>query len=498
METRHYLLPSVEALESAEGLRLERVIQHSGDAVLYDTFDGKLWDAGALLMHALGELRVVGSELRAPFSQAPDAISAADLPSGPLKARLEPLLGVRSALAQVRISGNAANYKLLDELDKTIARVEVQDAAVGSADLGVRAHVWPLRGYEEETDALFAGRFQACSEGIYAEAMAAVGRDPHGIRSKVRVGLSGHEWADGGVARVLRALWDVIDANREGTLEDTDIEFLHDYRVCVRKSRAVLKELRGVFTPAARAHWRAEFRWLQQVTGATRDLDVYLEDFDELAGLVPAQDRAALEPLRTVLANRRVAAREAMVTELRSRRAVALGHEWPLYLARLTEEPVAERPDASAKIDTVAFTRIRKLYSKMVKMGQAIMEGEPHTPAEDYHELRKQGKELRYLVELFGEPLGDAEIVKPMVRTLKGLQDVLGRHQDREVQGAFVRELVDDVAAVEGSAPALLAMGSLIGALERDEVAARAEFGAAFTRFSSEEQRTLVKEAFGK
>ena len=30
-------------------------------------------------------------------------------------------------------------------------------------------------------------------------------------------------------------------------------------------------------------------------------------------------------------------------------------------------------------------------------------------PAEDYHELRKKGKELRYLLELFGAPLYPAK-----------------------------------------------------------------------------------------
>ena len=67
----------------------------------------------------------------------------------------------------------------------------------------------------------------------------------------------------------------------------------------------------------------------------------------------------------------------------------------------------------------------------MVAMGGAI---DDDSPADDLHELRKRGKELRYLLELFGG-LWPTDVVKPMVKTLKGLQDVLGTHQDRAGPG---------------------------------------------------------------
>ena len=72
----------------------------------------------------------------------------------------------------------------------------------------------------------------------------------------------------------------------------------------------------------------------------------------------------------------------------------------------------------------------------MVKMGRAI---DDDSPAEDLHELRKVGKELRYLLEFFAS-LYPADVVKPFVKTLKGLQDQLGRFQDREVQANALRD----------------------------------------------------------
>jgi CHAD domain-containing protein len=143
-------------------------------------------------------------------------------------------------------------------------------------------------------------------------------------------------------------------------------------------------------------------------------------------------------------------------------------------------------------VTDVAGERIAKVYRRMVRMGGRIGDD---SPAEALHDLRKKGKELRYLLEFFAT-LYPAEVVKPMVASLKGLQDVLGRFQDREVQADLLRSLGDDVAALEGGAPALMAMGVLVQQLLAEQAAARAEFSESFTAFAAKEQRALVKETF--
>ena len=65
-------------------------------------------------------------------------------------------------------------------------------------------------------------------------------------------------------------------------------------------------------------------------------------------------------------------------------------------------------------------------------------------------------------------PLYDADVVKPLIRALKGLQDVLGLHQDREVQMQTLKRLGDHVVVQPGGTAALMAMGALIERLEAD------------------------------
>ena len=245
--------------------------------------------------------------------------------------------------------------------------------------------------------------------------------------------------------------------------------------------------------PAQIAQLRVEFKWLQEVTGPTRDLDVYLLDFERLRAAAPPAMRSDLDPLLAVMRTWHVAAREQMERDLGSERAQALRGQWSTLLNVLTGLPEIDRPDAARPIVAVAGERIWRVHRRMVKMGRAISEdSEP----EEYHELRKQGKELRYLLELFAVPLYDADVVRPLIRALKGLQDVLGVHQDRDVQVITLKRLGEHVAAQPGGPAALMAMGALLERLEREAQDARNHFAARFSEFASEAQCKLVDETF--
>ena len=54
-------------------------------------------------------------------------------------------------------------------------------------------------------------------------------------------------------------------------------------------------------------------------------------------------------------------------------------------------------------------------------------------PADAFHALRKRGKKMRYALEFFRSLYPDEE-VKPLIKQLKGVQQVLGDYQDFEVQ----------------------------------------------------------------
>ncbi len=132
-----------------------------------------------------------------------------------------------------------------------------------------------------------------------------------------------------------------------------------------------------------------------------------------------------------MLERERTSARVEMARALKSERCTRLLGEWGAFLEVLVDRPVEDRPDAMVPLGELAGRRVAKVYRAMVKAGSKI---DHESSPEAFHELRKQGKELRYLLELFAIHTHRRTVVKPMIKTLKALQDVLGRHQDREIQ----------------------------------------------------------------
>jgi CHAD domain-containing protein len=482
---------------------------HQSDRTYFDTFDGLLHEEGLSCAHEDGRLalldRAGGQEIASvPLALPAQPLAAFELEPGAFREHLERVIGVRALLPLAHVHTRARSLGVLDSAEKTVVRMTLEEPVLVSGSsthtaLRPRVRVAVVRGYEGELEKLSGRlehelRFRRADQPLVDEAVRATGRAPGGVSSKPDVALAADERTDVAAARVLRRLLEVMQANLDGTIADIDTEFLHDFRVAVRRSRSVQRELKRAFPSEELAHFRAEFRWMQQVTGDARDLDVYVLEFDEYRAMVPEAMRAELDPLLSVLRGRRLTARREMGRALRSERAVEVLGSWGSFLERLPALDETDRPFAGRPIGEVSAERIAKVYRRMVKMGKAIGSA---SPPEDYHELRKKGKELRYLLELFGVQLYPADVVKPMIKSLKSLQDVLGRHQDREVQTATVRALRDEVSALPGGPAALMAMGVLVERLGIDEVRARGEFAERFESFASKSQRSVVKETFG-
>ncbi len=116
----------------------------------------------------------------------------------------------------------------------------------------------------------------------------------------------------------------------------------------------------------------------------------------------------------------------------------------------------------------------------MIERGRTIT---PDTHADVLHELRKDAKKLRYLLECFGG-LYEPAPRKAFVQRLKSLQDNLGEHQDAEVHVHHLREISDTLAPAS-TTDTVLATGQLIERMEQRRVACRNEFAERFAKFDS-------------
>jgi CHAD domain-containing protein len=487
-----HLLPEGADLNEARAL----IKQHAdvtagriraGTSTFYDTFDGRLHEAGMTLRHNGGRLtltdRATGETLATSSApaRAEHRLFDHDLADG-LNARLADVIEMRALTPVAKVRTREITFGVLNPDQKTVVRLNV------ATHDGLRGRVSAsaVRGYDKElerVDALLRDTLSLpeATVPLVDEAVAATGRPAGGTSAKLNLHLDPDEPASQAAAEVFARLLEVIDDNYAGTLEDVDSEFLHDLRVAVRRTRSLQRQFKAIY-PERLQHFREEFKRIQAITSDLRDLDVYLLDFPALRASLPPQMQPDLDPLKPLLEAKRARALAQTRRALKAQRTHDALEEWRAFTH-------ATYPSEQT-VKALASHRITNVYKQMVKMGTAIGDD---SPAEDLHELRKVGKELRYLLEFFAS-LYPAEVGKPFVKTLKGLQDQLGRFQDHEVQANKLRELAPEV----GNPMTVMAMGVLVDRFIKDEALARLEFADRFAAFASPEQRAIVKEHFSK
>jgi len=477
-----------------------------------DTFDWRLYKAGLTLRFEQARRggRLVLSkadgtpQAEQPVTRWPRRPGLAeDLPPGPVRDRILVLTSPRALLPIVKATSTVSVNRLLNADGKTVARL-VEDhvtvtaptpttAGGTTAELPPRLAVAEVRGYPSQARKA-AGLLASvpgvshASQSVFIAALTALGRHPADYSSGVDAEITATMPAPVAVARLLLRLLDTVELNVDGVLRDIDTEFLHDLRVAVRRTRSAIKLLGAVLPADLAEHFKAEFKWLGDVTTPVRDLDVHLLGFDALTEQLVAASPDDLEPLRAFLVRRRAREFRRLAAALRGPRFRAITDDWRKALLEIrdVDGPRRRRPTAAV----LARAATGKAFRRVAAQGDAITSD---SPPESLHDLRKRAKELRYLLEFFA-PLHDQVAYRKVLSDLKQVQDCLGEFQDSEVQRHEIHDLADAMLA-ERAAPAatLLAMGEIAAQLALSQAEARAEFAARFARFAGPAGRERVR-----
>lgn len=430
---------------------------------------------------------------------------AADLPTGPFRAELSRVTGIRRLLPLVELEQKRQCLCVLDDLGKTVARAVLEQATVprpgrrrGRNGTTFRTlRLVGVRGYDEAHESLtrFAADHLSLEpaglDGI-DRMLRAAGREPCDYEASPDFALHPEMRADDATKSILRALFEVVLANEPGVRAELDVEFLHDFRTAVRRTRSALTQIKGVLPARQVERFRREFKWLQQATNRKRDLDVYVLKVPAYKRRLPDPVQADLAPLMDFLLAHVGEEQERVVEALDSARYAKLVKAWKKFLDE--PRPADEPSNAGRRIQDVASERIWKTYRRVLRNGRAIQED---TPAEALHDLRLDCKKLRYLVTFF-RGLYDTKTIPGLIRTLKQLQDNLGDFNDLEVQQGALREFGGQMVT-EGFAGAetLMAMGRLVQQLEVRQNDERRRFHQCFRIFAKRRNRRRYRKLFG-
>lgn len=216
-------------------------------------------------------------------------------------------------------------------------------------------------------------------------------------------------------------------AHDPGTRLGTESESLHQMRVATRRLRAVLRTARPILLPAWVMSLQQELKWLSEVLGPARDLDVQIAYFTgESAGL-PMRDRQLLTQFIAHLRTQRAAVQQVVCSDLTSARYLQLIKR----LRQASQAPsVVESSMATRELAEREFKKARKAIRRL--------RSAPSDAA--LHKVRIKIKRARYAAELAQWVLG-----KPAIRFMKAaraIQDRLGIHQDALQAEHCVRQFV--------------------------------------------------------
>ena len=515
-----YSSPSPEKVLKAlkSRFRAEVVADARRRIAYFDTFDWRLHRSGGFIRQApsrsgpmVSWLRRDGS-LRHRLSARVVPPFAWDFPAGEFRREVEEVIAMRRLLEVVELRIGGFTVNLLDRRDKTVARARFEEGVarasgptVASGVPGVAAaegalrpvlRLQAIRGYDRAFESLV--RFVESDLGLedletteLELGLAAIGRRAGDVSSKVEIELDGAMPAAEAAKIIHRTLLAAIQRNEQGTVRDLDSEFLHDFRVAVRRTRSALSQIKGVFAEEDLTRFKGELAWLGGLTGPTRDLDVYLLKMEATKAELAESVRQDLDPLNTFLVAEQRREQRKMARALASPRYRSLLESWGAFL----QEPadLDGPPEAGRPIARLASERIWKVYRRVIKDGSAI---DDDTPAEAVHALRIRCKKLRYLMEFF-RSLYQTQKIERLIKALKRLQDNLGDFNDYEVQQVSLKGFAEAMQR-RGSAPAatLMAMGRLVEHLEASQARERQRVTERFASFSKPANQALAGSLF--
>ncbi|SFP49765.1 CHAD domain-containing protein [Hydrogenimonas thermophila] len=256
------------------------------------------------------------------------------------------------------------------------------------------------------------------------------------LKASTNVVFNAYESGSHAVKALVYTLLKTIEANRDAILhKEYEPERLHQLRVAMRKLRALLSQMKPLFSPTWRDEHKEKLAYLMRQTGSQRDIDVYLEAIPNYKQMLPKDLQDGLDALEDYLTQKSKESKDELINFLQSdpfNKEIET-----LFEFCHNEESIGLSKRSSGPVIIEVKHALRKRYKRILKKGNALNK---NSLADEYHLLRIDVKKLRYMIEFFSS-LFNKDAYDKMLKRLKTIQSILGEHQDLEVQSQHLKEL---------------------------------------------------------
>jgi len=501
-----WILPEKVLLSDLEKLLSKHFTVQLGSIIKskriwYDSFDWRLFRKKQRLTREGNNWLLEdfqGRQLASLISRKKSFRFSWQFPDSPLQKALRKPLDVRGINQIAAEELDSCSLQVFNNNKKIVAFLTVKQSTNSQNDeQQTTVHMEEVRGYGKWFKRIT--KVLENSGGIQLDSIAdlfpfvieGTGREPLDYSSGYDVPLTPEMKSIKANQQIFSSLLTSIRRNEKGIINDFDSEFLHDLRVAVRRTRSALTLLKGVLATDVTDRFMEDFRFIGQITGPVRDLDVYLLNQESHKNSVPERLQQGLGYFFNTLAEKRTAEQRQLVVSLRSKRYQQILTDWSQLLDGEDTLPAGKKSDIP--IGILAGKVIHKRFRRIIQDGSKIHKG---TPDQELHRLRIQCKKLRYCLEFFAT-LYEPQHMKQFIRQLKMLQNNLGDFNDLSVQQEMLADYLSNLRPGSRKSQELAAsIGGLMTDLATQHHWVRAHFEEAFTHFCRPQNMQLYREIF--
>ncbi len=462
----------------------------ASDMILYDDVDADLWNADLMLCRDGKHFFKLtnSSDCKGEVRASAKARFWWDFPDSEVKRILKKKIGLRAVMPVASLELVSASFTLRNNDEKIVARGQLLQSVVNECSIYYLT-LQQMRGYEKcflRAKKLLKPLFERevpefSLKTIFIEQnLATVKKD-----TASALQLSPDMPTELAVRAMAIEMIDQAISHVDGIVSDIDTVFLHQFRVSVRKLRSLLSLLKKSLPLSTVEILAPELSAIAGKTSRLRDLDVFLLDKNHYREMLPDIHEAGLEELYVLVEKQR---------RLEKTRVARYFSSTPYQQtivtckAELSEAPAFPTPMSRKPVLSVAKSLLIKRYKKIQSMSARL---NAESDDEDVHDIRKELKKLRYLIEFFIELLPGKRTAKLLDR-LKKLQVTLGQFNDYCVQIEFLGSFSDD-RQIEMTK----ALSGLTAILHHRKMETRNQVETALANFFTDEMSMGIELAFG-
>lgn len=229
---------------------------------------------------------------------------------------------------------------------------------------------------------------------------------------------------------ILRQLTGFVLLNIDGIANDYDIEFLHDFRVSIRRIIVFLKDTHKYIGDNA-FEFIESFDLILKNTNHLRDYDVFLQNsYNVLSSFSDNYDRKlAIVDILKHIENLRKLEYEKVVNFLESQFFISFVEKWSIFVEKFDK--------LTFSIDEVSKTIIFKSIKRIFNYSTDVS---PQLSVKKVHKLRIYTKQVRYNLDFYG-PFYNNKKMTNISKPLKIAQDYFGSISDLAFYEKFLNFL---------------------------------------------------------